>query len=65
MMQMKVKNSRELKRYVSQNQFQAIAGTLGRDMWVKKHYQFWEILLSKHSLSQNKYHFNPLRVFKP
>ena len=22
-------------------------------------YQFWEILLSKHSLSQNEYHFNP------
>ena len=29
-----------------------------------KHYQFWEILISKHSLSQNKYYFNRYRFLK-
>ena len=29
-----------------------------------KHYQFWEILLSKHSLSQNKYYSNLYEFLK-
>ena len=29
-----------------------------------KHYRFWEILISKHSLSQNKYYFNRYRFLK-
>ena len=29
-----------------------------------KHYRFWEILLSKHSLSQNKYYFNLYEFIK-
>ena len=27
-------------------------------MWVKNIYRFWEVLLSKHFLSQNKYYLN-------
>ena len=29
-----------------------------------KHYRFWEILISKHSLSQSKYYFNRYRFLK-
>ena len=30
----------------------------------QKYYRFWEILLSKHSLSQSKYYFNLLEFLK-
>ena len=33
-------------------------------MWVKNIFRFWEILLSKHSLFQNKYYFNLYEFLK-